>query len=133
MEHLSERAKRFLQNPFPGVATTMREDGTPHATVVWVSQENGTVGFNTARGRAKPRHLEHDPRVSLTVVDPNDMYRWVSITGRAELTEEGAEAEIDRLAKKYTGKDVYPDKDPARPRISVRIVPDRVEEYGLDD
>jgi PPOX class probable F420-dependent enzyme len=128
---LTEKQREFLHNPYVGVATTLRRDGSPHATVVWVSA-NGSVGFNTARGRAKDEHLQADPRVSLTVVDPKDSYRWLSITGRAELTEEGADAEIDTLAKKYLGKDEYPWRDPAQTRVSVKIRPEKIEAYGLD-
>jgi PPOX class probable F420-dependent enzyme len=123
MAQLTEKQKEFLQNPFVGVATTLRGDGSPHSTVVWVD----------ARGRAKPRHLEKDPRISLTVVDPNDQYRWLSITGRAELTEEGADDEIDRLAKKYLGKDEYPWRKPTETRLRVKITPEKIDSTGLDD
>ena len=132
MAPLTDKQKEFLRNPYVGVATTLRTDGSPHATVVWVSAENGSVGFNTFRGRAKERHLENDPRVSLTVVDPQDPFRWVSITGRAELTEEGADAEIDRLAKKYLGKDEYPWRKPKQQRVSVKITPEKIDSAGLD-
>jgi PPOX class probable F420-dependent enzyme len=133
MAALTEKQKEFLRNPYVGVATTLRLDGSPHATVVWVMAENGSVGFNTARGRAKDKHLQADPRVSLTVVDPEDSYRWVSITGRAELTEEGADDEIDSLAKKYLGKDKYPWRSPTQTRVSVKITPEKIDAYGLDD
>jgi PPOX class probable F420-dependent enzyme len=77
--HLDSKQKQFLdENPFVGSATTLRKDGSPHTTVVWVDTEDGKVSFNTARGRAKERHIARDPRVSLLVVDPNDPYRWVS-------------------------------------------------------
>ena len=56
MAKLGEKERQFLdENPFVGIATTLRDDGSPHSTVVWVDVTNGTVGFNTARGRAKPR------------------------------------------------------------------------------
>src|SRR5437773_12580616 len=109
MAKLGEKQKQFLaENPFVGTVTTLRPDGSPHSTVVWVDVEDGRVSFNTARGRAKPKHLEHDPRASLLVVDPNDAYRWVAVSGPIEMTEEGADAQIDKLAKKYIGKDEYP-------------------------
>src|SRR5437588_13119815 len=101
MAALKSEHKQFLENPYVGVATTLREDGSPHSTVVWVDLEDGVVSFNTASGRAKPRHLEHDPRVSLTVVDPNDPYKWVSVSGRAPDTTEGADPLMDKLAKTY--------------------------------
>ena len=88
--------------------------------------------FNTAHGRAKARHIEADPRVSLTVVDPVNSFRWVSITGRAELVDDGADDQIDRLAKKYLCKDEYPYRTAEEKRVSVRIVPEQVEAIGIE-
>ena len=88
--------------------------------------------FNTATGRAKPRHLERDPRVSLTVIDPTDGYRWISVDGRAEITTEGANESIDKLAKKYIGQDSYPWHKPDEQRLIVRIRPEHVQAHGLD-
>lgn len=134
MAALKEEQRRFLdENPYVGVVTTLRDDGSPHSTVVWVDVEDGKVSFNTARGRAKPEHLERDPRASLLVVDPGDAYKWVAISGRAELTEEGADAQIDKLAKKYLGQDEYPWRKPEEERITVRIRPEQVDSYGLGD
>src|SRR6266571_4022788 len=83
MAKLGEKPRKFLdESPYVGVVTTLREDGSPHATIVWVDVEGDKVSFNTARGRAKPRHLEHDPRASLLMVDPDDAFRWVAVSGR---------------------------------------------------
>jgi len=131
---LKGKKRQFLaENPFVGVVTDLREDGSPHSTVVWVDVEDGTVSFNTARGRAKPRHLEQDPRVSLLVVDPNDPYKWVAVSGRAELTEEGADQQIDKLAKKYLGQDEYPWRNPEETRVKVLIEPEKVDASGFQD
>src|SRR6185437_14474377 len=97
MAQLDQKQEEFLEQPFVGVATTLRDDGSPHNTVVWVDVEDGVVSFNTAVGRAKERHIRKNPEVALTVVDPADPYKWVSVTGRAELTTEGADPQIDRL------------------------------------
>jgi PPOX class probable F420-dependent enzyme len=133
MTQLKEQQKRFLaENPYVGVVTTLRDDGSPHSTVVWVDVEDGKVSFNTAEGRAKPKHLEHNPAAALTVVDPNDPYKWVAISGKAEITEAGADAQIDKLAKKYLGKDEYPWRKPEEKRLKVLIDPEHVDAYGLD-
>ncbi len=134
MATLKEKQKKFLaENPFVGIVTELRKDGSPHSTVVWVDVEDGKVSFNTARGRAKPTNLDHDPRASLLVVDPNDPYKWVAVSGHAELTEEGADAQIDKLAKKYLGKDEYPWRDPQETRVKVLIEPEQVDASGFDD
>ncbi|HKD32017.1 MAG TPA: PPOX class F420-dependent oxidoreductase [Gaiellaceae bacterium] len=132
MAALSEKAREFLQQPYVGEVTTLRPDGTPHTTVVWVDVDTDEVIFNTAVGRAKERHLRSDPRVSLIVVDPEDSYRWVSVSGTAELDTDGADDEIDKLAKKYLGQDEYPWRKPEEQRINVRIRPQRVDSYGVD-
>ncbi len=133
MATLDEQQKQFLENPFTGVATTLRPDGSPHNTVVWVDVDEQGVSFNTAVARAKERHIRNDERVALTVVDPQNHYRWVSVSGTAALTTDGADAQIDKLAKKYLGKDEYPFRTPEEQRISVRIHADKLEAHGFDD
>jgi PPOX class probable F420-dependent enzyme len=132
MTALDDNARKFLEQPFVGTLTTLRPDGSPHSTVVWVDA-NGGLSFNTAVGRAKERHLRTDPRVSLLVVDPEDTYKWVAVDGTAELTTEGADGQIDQLAKKYLGQDEYPWRNPAEQRITVRIHVEHVDSYGLDE
>jgi PPOX class probable F420-dependent enzyme len=134
MAKLEEKPRKFLdESPYVGVVTTLREDGSPHSTIVWVDVEGDKVSFNTARGRAKPKHLEHDPRASLLMVDPNNAFRWVAVSGPAELTEEGADAQIDKLAKKYLGKDEYPWRNPEETRVKVLIEPEKVDATGFDE
>lgn len=129
---LTDQQRKFLEQPYYATVTTVREDGSPHTTVVWVDVDDEGVLFNTATGRAKPRHLERDPRVSLTVIDPSDGYRWISVDGRAEITTEGANESIDKLAKKYLGQDSYPWHKPEEKRLIVRIRPDHVQAHGFD-
>jgi len=105
MAKLEEKQRKFLEeNPFVGTATTLREDGSPHSTIVWVDVDDGKVSFNTARGRAKTEHLEKDPRASLLVVDPNNTYKWVAVW-----------------------------RNPAEQRVKVVIEPDKVDASGFDD
>jgi PPOX class probable F420-dependent enzyme len=133
VSQLKETQKQFLDdNPYVGVVTTLRQDGSPHSTIVWVDVEDGKPSFNTALGRAKPNHLQHDPRASLLVVDPNDSYKWVAVSGHAELTEKGADAQIDKLAKKYLGRDEYPWRKPTETRVKVLIEPEKVDASGFD-
>ena len=130
---LSEAQLRFLaENPFVGVLTTLRRDGSPHSTVVWVDVEDGVVSFNTEEGRAKVRHLDDDPRASLLVLDPSDPYKWVAISGTTDVTTEGAREQIDRLAKKYLGVDKYPWANPDKRRLKVLIRPAHVDSSGLE-
>jgi PPOX class probable F420-dependent enzyme len=129
---LSEKQREFLENPFVGTITDLRPDGSPHTTVVWVDVDDEGVSFNTAYGRAKPAYINRDARVSLTVVDPDDGYRWISISGTATLVDDGADAQIDRLALKYLGRETYPYRAEGEQRVTVRITPSRIEARGLD-
>lgn len=131
MTKLSAAQREFLSNPFVGTITDLRPDGSPHSTVVWVDVDDDGVSFNTAYGRAKPTYIADDPRVSLTVVDPQDAYRWLSVSGTARLVDEGADAQIDRLAKKYIGADSYPFRAPDERRVTVRIAVERIDGRGL--
>jgi PPOX class probable F420-dependent enzyme len=130
---LTRAEREFLENPFVGIVTTLQRDGTPQSTVVWVDVDGEGVSVNTAYGRVKPRNLARDPRLSLVVVDPGDPYRWVKLTGRGTLVDEGADAQIDRLSKKYTGRDVYASRQPGEQRVTVRITPDRILSRGLEE
>lgn len=134
MRRLTEKQREFLQNPFVGTITDLRPDGSPHTTVVWVDVDgDGGVSFNTAYGRAKPTYIAGDSRVSLTVVDPADPYRWLSVSGKATLVDEGADDHIDRLAKKYIGADTYPFRQPGERRVTVRIAVEKIDSRGLAD
>jgi len=129
---LSDSQRAFLEQAFPGAVTTLRADGSPHTTVVWVDVDDEGPMFNTASGRAKERNLRRNPRLSLIVVDPEDQYRWVSVSGTAELTTDGADEQIDKLAKKYLGKDTYPWHQPGQERVAVRIRAEHVDSYGFE-
>jgi len=126
---LNERQLAFFDEPYFGIVTTLRADGSPQSTVVWVERDGDTLGFNTAYRRAKPSNLERDPHISVLVTAP-DFYHWIAVSGRAELTTEGAEEQIDRLSRKYDGKPWSYVEGQQRVRVTVRV--DRVTTYGFD-
>jgi PPOX class probable F420-dependent enzyme len=114
----------FQKKAFANLATLM-PDGRPQVTPVWCDYDGGNVLINTARGRQKDRNLQHDPRVSLAILDPENPYRYVEIRGRVvERTEKGADAHIDKMAKKYLGKDKYPFAKPGEVRVLYKIKPE---------
>ena len=133
MAALTDAQRKFIaENPYVATATTLRDDGSPHNTIVWIEAEDRLISFNTAVGRAKERHLRKDPRAAVTVVDPENSYQWVSVSGHAELTTEGADEQIDRLAKKYLGQDEYPWRSADEQRITVKITPEKVDAAGFE-
>lgn len=111
---------------------TMLPDGTPHVTPVWVDHEDREyVLVNTARGRRKERNVRANPKVGVSVLDPEDPYRYISVRGEAELTEEGAKEHIDELAARYFGVDEYPHHgEESGPRVLIRIPTDHVSMSG---
>jgi len=111
---------------------TVLPDGTPHVTPVWVDHENREyVLVNTARGRRKERNIRRNPKVGVSVLDPTDPYRYVSVRGEATLTEDGARDHIDRLANRYFGVDEYPHHgEESGPRVIVRIPAETVSTSG---
>ena len=93
---------------FADLATVMA-DGSPQVTPVWFDYANGAIRVNTAKGRVKSRTLRPGAPVALAIMDPDNPYRYVQIRGRVRsATEQGADAHIDALAKKYLGQDKYP-------------------------
>ncbi|MCW2880569.1 MAG: hypothetical protein JWQ95_4669 [Sphaerisporangium sp.] len=126
MSKLNDDAKALLRQPVHAWVTAHRPDGSLHSTVVWVDLDGDEVVFNTAVGRAKERYLREDPRVSVSVLDPENAFRLVSVSGKARFELEGADDVIDGLAKKYLGADEYPFRQPEEQRITVRITPDQV-------
>jgi PPOX class probable F420-dependent enzyme len=126
MATLNDDAKRLFKRPIHAWATTLYPDGSPHSTIVWVDVDGDDVIFNTAIGRAKERHIRRDPRVSISVLDPDDAHHLVSVTGTAQLDVASGDPVIDALAKKYLGVDSYPYRTPTEQRITVRVTPDKV-------
>jgi PPOX class probable F420-dependent enzyme len=120
----------FTKRAFASLATLM-PDGSPQVTPVWVDLEGDLVLVNTARARQKDKNMRRDPRVAMAIIDPENPYRYLEIRGRiAEITEEGADAHIDKMAKKYLGADKYPYRQPSETRVIYKIQPERVSTMG---
>ncbi len=117
---------QLLSNPNYATVATRNRDGSIHQTIVWVSAEGDAIAVNSAVGRLWPTNLERDPHVSVLVQETDDPYHFVEIRGRASGTLEGADEHIDALAKKYTGQDEYPYRQPGEQRIKFIITPEHV-------
>jgi PPOX class probable F420-dependent enzyme len=112
---------------FANLATLM-PDGSPQVTPVWFDVADGRVRVNTAKGRVKARNLRDGSPVALAILDPDNPYRYMQIRGRVvRMTEQGADAHIDALAKKYLGKDKYPFRRAGEVRVMYEIEPAAVQ------
>jgi PPOX class probable F420-dependent enzyme len=115
---------------FANLATVMA-DGSPQVTPVWFDYTDGAIRVNTAKGRVKSRTLRAGAPVALAVMDPDNPYRYLQIRGRVRrAVEQGADAHIDSLAKKYLGKDSYPFRQPGEVRVMYEIEPVSVSGMG---
>jgi PPOX class probable F420-dependent enzyme len=120
----------FSKRSFAHLATLM-PDGSPQVSPVWLDIDGDQIIINTAQGRVKDRNMQRDPRVALSVTDPDNPYRALMIRGRiVDITTEGADEHIDRMAKKYLDKDTYPFRAPGEVRVIYRIEPDQVSVMG---
>ena len=128
---LSPKARALIARPVLASLATLNPAGSPQITPLWVDLDGDDVVFNTAKGRKKARNLERDPRVAVTVVDPDDQYNVVVFRGTVvDVTTEGADAHIDALAKKYLGVDSYPMRREGEVRIRVTVRTDHIAMQG---
>jgi PPOX class probable F420-dependent enzyme len=131
---LTDAQAALVLAPNVGMLSTLRADGTAHLTPVWVDWDGAHLLVNTTIGRVKERHMRADPRVSVAVVDAQDVARYVSMTGMATLTTDGAEAHIDKMARKYLGEPTYPTalRVPGDRRVLARVRLTKVTSWNVD-
>jgi PPOX class probable F420-dependent enzyme len=129
MAEIPERGREILAKRSIGNIATLMPDGSPQVTPVWVDLDGDDIIVNTKEGRLKPRNLRRDPRVAISVPDPDETVALI-VRGTAELTGEGAWEHADRLAQKYLDADAFPYHQPGDERVLIRIHPERVFIYG---
>jgi PPOX class probable F420-dependent enzyme len=125
-KRLSKEAIELLEQPNFGHVATINKDGSPHVTQVWIDHDSDRyIVFNSAFGRRKISNLQRDSRVGISIADQKNPYHYLSATGRVvEITSNQADPHIDKLAKKYLGKDKYPWRSPNERRALVKIAPE---------
>jgi len=120
----------FAKKTFAHLATLM-PGGEPQVTPVWIDYDGEQVVFNTAAGRQKDKNLQRDGRVSMSIIDPDNPYRYLEIRGRvSERTTSGADLHIDKMAKKYLGQDKYPFRQPGEVRVIFKVTPEHITSMG---
>jgi PPOX class probable F420-dependent enzyme len=119
--------KLFEDKNFVFLSSLMK-DGSPQVTPTWTDIENGYILINTAIGRIKQKNISRDPRVALAIADQNNPYDMVTIRGKVieQISGDAAEEHIDKLAKKYIGKDKYPGRSPGEKRVLFKIIPEKI-------
>lgn len=132
---LSENARTFLNEPRFAVMATINADGTPQQSVVWYELQGDEIMLNTKAGRLKDRNLRRDPRAALCIEDGN---HYVALRGPVTLNDDQtvAQSDIERLAVRYDGAEKaraqVRSQFSREARVTIRLRPERIDEYGME-
>jgi len=127
---IPQSLRTMLEDKAYGHVVTFNAEGKPELTMVWMDVEGDELLFNTAEGRRKPGNIRRDPRVIVSVQDRKNPQAYAVFHGRGQVTDAGADAHIDKLAKRFLGADKYPYRRPDEKRLIVRIEVDRISGMG---
>ena len=124
---IPDRLKGLLDAATFAHLTTLDPDGSPQASAMWIMRDGDTIVFNTAEGRRKWRNMKADPRVAVSISDPDEPYANFSIQGRViEMRHSDGVEVIDALARKYLGTEKYEWLTPDMVRVTVIVEPTRI-------
>lgn len=127
MKSIPEKFEYLFGKRSFGHLATLMPDGSPQVTPVWVDYDGQYVLVNSAEGRQKDLNMERDPRVAISIQDPDDPYRYVQVRGVVEeITTDGADEHIDKQAQKYLDVEEYPHRSPDEIRKLYKIKPEHV-------
>jgi PPOX class probable F420-dependent enzyme len=127
MAAIPDEAKHLFENKDFAHIATLNADGSPQNSAVWIGLDGDLVTFNTAEGRLKTKNVARDGRVAISLVNQENPYENLIIQGKVvEMTHDGADADIDALAKRYLGADSYPFRQDGEVRVIVKIEPEKV-------
>jgi PPOX class probable F420-dependent enzyme len=131
MAAIPEKYHDILQKKAFAQLATLMPDGSPQVSPVWFDFDGQNILVNTAKGRVKDQNMRRDKRVGLDIMDPDNPYRHLSIRGRVvDITENGADAHIDKLAKRYIGQERYPYRANGEVRVIFKIQPEGIHAMG---
>jgi PPOX class probable F420-dependent enzyme len=123
-------ADLFKKKAFANLGTLMR-DGSPQVTPVWCDYDGKHIRVNSALGRVKDKNIRRDPRVALSIQDPENPYRYLEVRGKVvDISQNGADDHIDSLAQKYLGQAKYPGRRPGEVRVLYKIEPEKFSSMG---
>jgi PPOX class probable F420-dependent enzyme len=127
---LQKYSDLFHKKAFANLSTLMK-DGSPQVTPVWFDYDGSHIRVNSALGRVKDKNIRRDPRVSMSIQDPDNPYRYLEIRGKVvDITQQGADDHIDSLAQKYLGQSTYPYRQPGEVRVLYKIEPQKLSSMG---
>ena len=131
MAAIPDQYKDLLEKKAFAHLGTLMKDGSPQVTPVWFDHDGTHIRINSAKGRWKDKNMRNRPQVALSILDPDNPYRYIQVRGKVvDVTETGADAHIDSLAKKYLGEDKYPFRQPGEERVIYKVSVERVTTMG---
>lgn len=131
MAAIPEQYKDLLEKKAFAHLGTVMKDGSPQVTPIWFDYDGTHIRINSAKGRWKDKNMRKRPQVALSILDPENPYRYMQVRGTVvDITESGADAHIDALTKKYLGQDKYPNRQPGEVRVIYKIAVERVNAQG---
>ena len=131
MATIPDQYQDLLQKKAFAHLGTLMKDGSPQVTPIWFGYDGTNILINSAKGRLKDKNMRNRPQVALSIADPENPYRYMQIRGKVvEVTENGADAHIDSLAKKYLDQDKYPFRQPGEVRVIYKVEVERVQVMG---
>lgn len=127
MAAIPDEAKHLFENKDFAHIATINPDGSPQVSAVWIGLDGDLITFNTAEGRVKPKNLRGDERVAISIAGQDNPYENLIVQGKVvEITQDGADDDIDGLAKRYLDADSYPFRQPDEERVIIKIEPEKV-------
>jgi PPOX class probable F420-dependent enzyme len=130
MTQIPQSHRDILEKRSFAHVATVDADGAPQVTPVWIDYDGEHLLVNSQRGRKKDRNMRERAEVGISILDPDNPYRYLGVQGEVvAITEEGAEAHIHKLSRKYNGRD-YESLKPGDVRVIYKIKPTRVWTMG---
>jgi PPOX class probable F420-dependent enzyme len=127
MAAIPDEAKHLFENKDFAHIATINPDGSPQVSAVWIGLDGDLITFNTAEGRVKPKNLRGDERVAISIAGQDNPYENLIVQGKVvEITQDGADDDIDALAMRYLDADSYPYRQPGEERVIIKIEPEKV-------
>jgi PPOX class probable F420-dependent enzyme len=121
----------LLERPTFAHVATVGPNGEPQNNPVWFDWDGERISFSQTTGRQKVRNVQREPRVALSIIDPDNPYRYLEIRGVVErIDPDPDKAFIDKMAKKYLGADKYPWNQPGDERVVVVVRPEHTTKMG---
>ena len=128
---IDEKYLDLLESTALAHVATLGPDGEPQVNPVWFGWDGEFVRFSNTTNRQKFRNVQRDPRIALSIVDPNNPYRYLEIRGQVVAIEPDPELDfINSMAKKYLGQDRYPWQRPGDERVVIVVRPERTTKMG---